>query len=241
MPFPSQLPAIIHPPAALLVETKQDTGEYSLTSFLAQGEVRRLPGQARRLPLGAPGNCHTPRCPRPHRPGSVLCALQTGVIGGGSRLFVEGQQAPTLHHVLAMADAAAVGGAPAAAAATGSEAGSSKRVLPGDVTEPEQDGSKRARLSGGGGSGRSEAGAGGAAAAAAAVGGADPLDRVPDAPMHLMRVRGIPRCGAALAALAARCPTSVCKQALRWSSVHAAPVGAPTPCSAAGPMKGSWG
>ncbi len=124
--------------------------------------------------------------------------MQTGVIGDGSRLFVEGQQAATLHHITAMDDAAAV-------AAAGPEEGSSKRPLPGSPAEPKPGGGKRARHAGGAEAGRSGSATGTDAAAAAAAGSADPLDRVPDAPMHLMRVRGIPRCAPTPAPSQAHC------------------------------------
>jgi hypothetical protein len=90
---------------------------------------------------------------------------------------------------------------PAAAPASGS----SKRPVPsgrapGAGDSGGDDYGKRQRLASpsqqaGPSSGAAD-GAGTAATAAAAAdagAGADPLDRVPDTPMHLMRVRGIPR------------------------------------------------
>ncbi|PRW59620.1 tyrosyl-DNA phosphodiesterase 1 [Chlorella sorokiniana] len=71
--------------------------------------------------------------------------------------------------------ASADDGAAAAAAAAGGSPGPSKRpASPGGATD---EGSKRQRL---------------ASHAAAGPSGGDPLDAVPDAPMHLLRVRGIP-------------------------------------------------
>lgn len=93
-----------------------------------------------------------------------------------------------MHHVRTTGDKTA-----AASAAAGAGPGSSKRALPVNAAEPAEDGGKRARHADVGKAGGSGNGAGADEASAATADGGDPLERVPDAPMHLMRVRGIPR------------------------------------------------
>ena len=205
-PPPACRPLPLPPPscAALHVELRQGDG-WELSQFLCAGEVRRT---ADRLALT--GWLKFACCCRQLR---VRCArqplapllrrrphtfLQSGVIGGNTRLFMDGQQASTTHTVSEAAgeEVPAAGGAkrPLAASPGGSAGPSSSGD--GDAAKRQRRASDGAVPSSGGVA---------AAAAAAAAGGAtaaqqqqqqqgsDPLDRVPDAPMHLMRVRGIPR------------------------------------------------
>ena len=181
--------------ADIHVEVLQD-GSYQLADFLEAGKVPRRCG-ARRPCL--PCRCPAARTVRPalipplHPPG-----MQAGVIGGNSRLFVSVHQSTTTFEVACHLVMPSSTASPAAAPA----AGSSKRPVPsgsapGAGDSGGDDCGTRQRLArpsqqAGPSSGAAD-GAGTAAAAAAAGAGADPLDRVPDTPMHLMRVHGIPR------------------------------------------------
>ena len=163
----------------------------------------------------------SPSCCRP-----VL--LQSSLIHPNSPSCVAGQQAATTRTLAAMASS---GDEAAAAAAAG---GSKRPASPAGATE---DDAKRQRLNG-------------AAAAGPSGGEADPLDRIPDSPMHLLRVRGIPRHAPAGACTAPpRTALPACRAVLAAPSRPAASPPAyahPCPCPqplppAPSPRRRSWG
>lgn len=172
------------------------------------------------------------------RPDGSSPAMQAIPVGANTRFFLAGKQGTTVRYLLfgaggslpSVAPAAATPGPPGGQPGGTGEAGAGtrKRARPDSPVSPRSEaGPRRSGL---------QAVAAPAACDAAASVAADPLDSVPDSPMHLMRVRyGVPRCALGLCEY----PAGI----RRGSSWACAPTRrAFLLCSAeAGPTKGSLG